>query len=92
MLAEGEGIPMGKTGGKEGKVVRRDIETPLVVRKVQRQSREWKIKYSMCVWAHIWLIPEAVLSSGFSSCQKSDLAKKMKSGLQGKMLVVYAMG
>ena len=72
MLAEGEGIPMGKTGGREIKVVRRDIKTQLVVGKDQRQSREWKIKYSMCVQARVWLVPEAVLSSGFSSCLKSD--------------------
>lgn len=37
MLAEGEGIPMGKTVGRERKVVRRDIETQLVG-KNQRQS------------------------------------------------------
>jgi len=54
-----------KTGGREGKVVRRDIKTQLVVGKDQRQRTEWKIKHSMCVWARIWLIPEAVLAVGF---------------------------
>lgn len=72
MLVEGKVIPMGKTGGREIKVVRRDIKTRLVVEKDQRQSREWKIKCSVCVRARTWLVREAVLSSGFSSCLKID--------------------
>lgn len=42
--------------------------------------------------AHIWLIPEAVLSSGFSSCLKNNLVKKVKSVLQEKISVVHVMG
>lgn len=48
---------------------------------------------TVCVWRHvIWLVPEAALSSEFSSCLKSDLVKKMRSVLQGKIPVVYVMG
>lgn len=39
--------------------------------------------------AHVWLIPQAVLSSGFSSCLENDL---VKSVLQGKVTVVHVMG
>lgn len=42
--------------------------------------------------ARIWLIPEAVLSSGFCSCLKINLVKKVKSVLQGKISVVHVMG
>lgn len=47
---------------------------------------------TVCVWAPIWLVPEAVLRHGFSSCLKSDLVKKMKSVLQRQILVVHVMG
>lgn len=40
----------------------------------------------------IWLVPEAVLTSGFSSCQKSDLVKNRKPLLLGKIPVVHVMG
>lgn len=65
MMAEGKGISVGKTSGRERKVVRKDIRTQLVVGKDQRQSREWEIKYSMCVWACIWLVLKLYLAMGF---------------------------
>lgn len=44
---------MGKTGGKERKVVRGDTKKQLAVGKDQRQSRELKTKYSVCVGTHL---------------------------------------